>query len=531
MDSHRKLLFGLLIVVALVLGGPAVYAVAADNARPNASFTVSPAGPVAGEQVTFTSTSTDPDGQIAWQAWDLDNDGRYDDGGAKTATRTFGSAGNYTIRLVVLDDDGAWQFASKNVNVKANGAPVAAFSASPASPETGETITLTSSSTDPEGRPLTEQWDLDNDGAYDDKTGRQATTSFSANGVRRISLRVTDSAGSSRTTSRDITVRNRAPVSSFSQSATVVDTGVPIDFTSTASDPDGSIAAYRWDFDTNGVTDATGPTARHVLADDGTPTVTLTVTDDDGASRSASRTVTVRNRAPRASITAAGTAKTGDEVVLGSTASDVDGTIAAYRWDLDGDGAFDDASGPEARTSFARAGVHMISLQVTDDDGAVSAPAFASVDVAGRVDEWKAGGPPAGPNVPIGVVAPVGPRLLAPFPRVRIRGVATRQGARVSLLSVRTAGGTRILVRCKGRGCPWVRQVHKARFSSRRARAVRIAGFRGRRLRAGAVIEIFVTRRGAIGKYTRFKIRRMKAPKRLDRCTAPGKARVRRCPA
>ena len=59
---------------------------------------------------------------------------------------------------------------------------------------------------------------------------------------------------------------------------------------------------------------------------------------------------------------------------------------------------------------------------------------------------------------------------------------------------------------------------------------MRVSGFKRRHLRAGTVLEVFVTRRAMIGKYTRFTIRRMKAPLRVDRCTAPGVARVRRCP-
>lgn len=125
----------------------------------------------------------------------------------------------------------------------------------------------------------------------------------------------------------------------------------------------------------------------------------------------------------------------------------------------------------------------------------------------------------------------VGPRLLDPFPLVRIRGVTTPRGARLDLLSVRTLGGTKILVRCKGRGCPWARKTERARFSARRLRAVNMPGFKRRHLRAGTVLEVFVTQKGMIGKYTRFKIRRLKAPLRTDSCTAPGVARVRRCPA
>ena len=64
-----------------------------------------------------------------------------------------------------------------------------------------------------------------------------------------------------------------------------------------------------------------------------------------------------------------------------------------------------------------------------------------------------------------------------------------------------------------------------------RLRAVKMPGFKRRHLRAGTVLEVFVIKRGMIGKYTRFKIRRLKAPLRADRCTAPGVARARRCPA
>ena len=47
-----------------------------------ASFTFAPAQPVAGQNVTFTSTSTGaPDATV----WDLDNDGTYDDGSGTTA--------------------------------------------------------------------------------------------------------------------------------------------------------------------------------------------------------------------------------------------------------------------------------------------------------------------------------------------------------------------------------------------------------------------------------------------------------------
>jgi PKD repeat protein len=73
------------------------------NGPPVAAFTTSPAAPQVGQQVTFTDASTD-DGQVAGRAWDLDDDGQFDDGTGATATATFAAAGSYTVSLRVTDN-------------------------------------------------------------------------------------------------------------------------------------------------------------------------------------------------------------------------------------------------------------------------------------------------------------------------------------------------------------------------------------------------------------------------------------------
>jgi PKD repeat protein len=60
---------------------------------------------------------------------------------------------------------------------------------------------------------------------------------------------------------------------------------------SASSDPDGNIASYSWAFGDGGT--ASGATAAHTYDSAGTRTVTLTVTDDDGATDSAARSVSV----------------------------------------------------------------------------------------------------------------------------------------------------------------------------------------------------------------------------------------------
>jgi len=53
----------------------------------------------------------------------------------------------------------------------------------------------------------------------------------------------------------------------------------------------------------------------------------------------------------------------------GTGAYDPDGTITSYEWDLDGDGVFDDATGPEPSKTWDSTYSGTISLKVTDNDG------------------------------------------------------------------------------------------------------------------------------------------------------------------
>ncbi len=89
------------------------------NVAPTAAFTFAPTAPVAGATVTFTDTSSDPDGTIAARAWDLDDDGAFDDATGSVATRSFAAAGTHRVRLRATDDDGATAIATRQVVVSA----------------------------------------------------------------------------------------------------------------------------------------------------------------------------------------------------------------------------------------------------------------------------------------------------------------------------------------------------------------------------------------------------------------------------
>ena len=237
---------------------------------------------------------------------------------------------------------------------------------------TGDRIRFdASSSSDPDGRIVSYEWDWESDGTFETKVTTATTEhTFSTSGSQRVTLRVTDDQGATGTVVQTVSVGERqAPQALFAFSPTQPSIVVGVQLTDQSSDPDGQAVSWMWEFGDGTTSTDRNPT--HTYSRKGTFTVKLTVTDNDGLTGTKSQTLTVANLAPEASFTfEPQTPVVGQAVRFdGSASTDRDGTISSYAWDFNGDGKTD-APEMEATWTFVEAKTYTVTLSVVDSDGA-----------------------------------------------------------------------------------------------------------------------------------------------------------------
>lgn len=323
------------------------------NAVPTADFTASCN---AAGTCTFTSTSTDSDGDLEAGSWNFGDSTPAALG--LTASHNYATSGTYQVTLTVTDDQGGQANVTKPVTVTVpvpNVPPTAGFSQTC----TELACSFSSTSTDSDGTIATLAWDFG-----DGETGSGATPNhtFASSGSYQVKLTVTDDDGAATSITKTVTVvGNEAPTAAYSNDCTVL----ACSFNGgSSSDPDGTISSYAWDFGDGGNASTASP--NHTFATAGTYQVKLTVTDNDGASDSVTKSITVSaaNQDPSASFTAT---VSGRQVSVNASASDdPDGSIASYQWNF-GDGAT--GTGATTQHSYTSDGSYTITLTVTDNDG------------------------------------------------------------------------------------------------------------------------------------------------------------------
>jgi len=217
----------------------------------------------------------------------------------KTFDLSYIYADNGSYNVTVNIDDGDGGIGTNTVTVTVNNvAPVANAGEDKAGDEPA-TFTFIGSYTDPGTSDThTYEWDFDYDGVtFDvDASGTSVTNEWTDDFAGSVALRVTDDDGGWSIDTCSVTVSNVAPtITSLVLPRVPVDINEPVTLASTFSDPgyaDTHDASIDWgDGIVEELLNVTSPVEQtHNYTSAGVYTVTLTITDDDGASDAVSST-------------------------------------------------------------------------------------------------------------------------------------------------------------------------------------------------------------------------------------------------
>ena len=127
----------------------------------------------------------------------------------------------------------------------------------------------------------------------------------------------------------------------------------------------GDPIVWIWDFG-DGVT-STNQNPIHMYSDNGVYTIRLTIWDSVNAQSTITKNIMVANVPPMADAGGDRIANSHHVVFNASACQDLDGIIDYYYWDF-GDGST--AVGMERKNTFADDGIYMVTLNITDNDGA-----------------------------------------------------------------------------------------------------------------------------------------------------------------
>jgi PKD repeat protein len=202
-------------------------------------------------------------------------------------------------------------------------------------------------------------------------TERNPAHAYDAGGSYSVTLTVTDNEGSSDIASHQVSVTaptpsNAPPHAEFS----VHCQDLTCSFTDQSTDADGTVASRAWDFGDGATSTDRNPS--HTYAAEGQYSVTLRVTDDDGAddtrTHSASPTAPAPepNDPPRAEFEV-----TCQDLrcAFVDQSDDSDGSVVGWAWDF-GDGSTSNERNPSH--TYAAAGRYTVLLVATDNDGAAN---------------------------------------------------------------------------------------------------------------------------------------------------------------
>ncbi len=252
-----------------------------------------------------------------------------------------------------------------------NGAPTVTVSAELLEPSEGQPVKFFATAADPGGDFLTFTWDF-GDGAS--SMEQNPTHAFDIEGPFTVTVEVSDGLETALATV-EINVKNGAPILVPGEATVTGEEATELDFVVDARDPgaaDTLTVVWHWG---DGTEDTTGPAAKHVFADNGTYQVTVTATDNDGASVIGTREVVITNVPPIPEQQETLKVTVGETATAQLKATDRAGEHDPLTWELvEGPGTLaEDGSytfTPEAEGSF------LVKARVSDGDEGTAESVF-----------------------------------------------------------------------------------------------------------------------------------------------------------
>lgn len=318
----------------------------------------------AGQDLVFNgSSSRSTKGAIVNYTWDMgDGTALYGAVVTHNYTNSGSTVRNLTARLTVRDGAGGTDSETVRVFINPQGtSPPTADAGTAPSGSTLETLSFDASGSTGS---ISYTWDW-GDGTTG--TGAKPTHRFWDDGTYTVSLVVISSDSLAGATTLTVDVANRPPsVDTMQDIATTL--GTAHDLVAMATELDGYIAGYSWDFGDGSTSTSRTPT--HTWTSDGNHQCSLNVTDDDGAFTLVPFWVNVTNEPPKPSFTVTTPRNEGQTVTVdGRATTEAGGDIALWEWDWESDGTYDNTTGPISTTVYYRPGLYNITLRVTDGEG------------------------------------------------------------------------------------------------------------------------------------------------------------------
>ena len=361
-----------------------------------------------GETVNFDgSGSSDPDGGELIYSWDFGTDATPATSNVAMPSCSYSTIGVKTVTLTVTDDEGAT--ASATVTITVHNPPIANAGSDQIVAFGSEVSFDGSGSSDPDGGELTYSWDFGTDADPATSNADKPFCLYGSTGDKTVTLTVTDDEGVSRSDTVTITVHNPPIADAGSDQIVTVDTEVNFDG-SGSRDPDGGELTYSWDFgaDAMPATD-TGVTPSCTYTMTGAKTVTLTVTDDEGATAKHTVTITVHDP-PVANAGSDQIVAFGSEVSFDG--SDSTGNNLSYLWDFGTDADPATSNSDKPFCLYGSTGAKTVSLTVTDRDTGRTDSDTVTITV-----------------IDVGVTVAGAPRVVAVTPPTRVNFTGTVSNA------------------------------------------------------------------------------------------------------